>query len=107
MDPIGLYLHIPYCLHKCGYCDFNSHNINEAEMESYVQVLLSEMEHAARDEVLKSGGSLSHHHGIGKIRQDFLPRVFSPGMMDWQLQIKKAADPSNVFGAGNQGFEET
>ena len=69
--------------------------------------VFSEMEHAARDEVLKSGGSLSHHHGIGKIRQDFLPRVFSPGMLDWQLQIKKAADPSNVFGAGNQGFEQS
>ncbi len=48
MDPIGLYLHIPYCLHKCGYCDFNSHNINEAEMESYVRALLSEMEQAAK-----------------------------------------------------------
>jgi oxygen-independent coproporphyrinogen III oxidase len=48
MDPISLYLHIPYCLHKCGYCDFNSHNINEAEMESYVQALLSEMEQAAK-----------------------------------------------------------
>jgi oxygen-independent coproporphyrinogen III oxidase len=48
MDPIGLYLHIPYCLHKCGYCDFNSHNINKAEMESYVQALLSEMEQAAK-----------------------------------------------------------
>ena len=48
MDPIGLYLHIPYCLHKCGYCDFNSHNINEAEMESYVRALLKEMEQAAR-----------------------------------------------------------
>jgi oxygen-independent coproporphyrinogen III oxidase len=48
MEPIGLYLHIPYCLHKCGYCDFNSHNINEAEMESYVQALLGEMEHAAK-----------------------------------------------------------
>lgn len=47
MDPIGLYLHIPYCLHKCGYCDFNSHNINEAEMESYVRALLLEMECAA------------------------------------------------------------
>ena len=69
--------------------------------------VFSEMEHAARDEVLKSGGSLSHHHGIGKIRQDFLPRIFSSGMLDWQLQIKKAADPSNVFGAGNQGFEES
>ena len=48
MNSIGLYLHIPYCLHKCGYCDFNSHNINEAEMESYVRALLSEMEHAAQ-----------------------------------------------------------
>jgi len=48
MEPIGLYLHIPYCLHKCGYCDFNSHNIDEAEMESYVQALLLEMEHYAK-----------------------------------------------------------
>lgn len=44
MDAIGLYLHIPYCLHKCGYCDFNSHNLNEAEMESYVLALLAELE---------------------------------------------------------------
>ncbi|MBL8999058.1 MAG: oxidase, partial [Gemmatimonadetes bacterium] len=31
----------------------------------------AEIEHAARDEILRSGGSLSHHHGIGKIRQRF------------------------------------
>jgi len=49
MDPIGLYLHIPYCLHKCGYCDFNSHNINVAEMKSYVRALLMEMEQAAKN----------------------------------------------------------
>ena len=67
--------------------------------------VFSEMEHAARDEVLKSGGSLSHHHGIGKIRRDFLPQIMSPGMMDWQRQIKSAVDPANVFGAGNQAFD--
>ena len=66
--------------------------------------VFSEMEHAARDEVLKSGGSLSHHHGIGKIRQDFLPQVLSPGIMNWQRKIKHAVDPENVFGVGNQGF---
>ena len=66
--------------------------------------VFSEMEHAARDEVLRSGGSLSHHHGIGKIRRDFLPRVMSDGMLNWQRQIKNAVDPANVFGAGNQGF---
>ena len=67
--------------------------------------VFNEMEHAAREEVLKSGGSLSHHHGIGKIRRDFLPQVLSPGLLDWQRQIKKAVDPANVFGAGNQNFD--
>jgi alkyldihydroxyacetonephosphate synthase len=67
--------------------------------------VFSEVEHAARDEVLKSGGSLSHHHGIGKIRRDFLPEVLSEGILEWQKEIKKAVDPANIFGAGNQGFD--
>jgi alkyldihydroxyacetonephosphate synthase len=64
----------------------------------------SEIEHAARDEVLNSGGSLSHHHGIGKIRQHFLPRIVSPGTLSFAREIKSAVDPTNVFGAGNQMF---
>jgi len=64
----------------------------------------SEIEHAARDAVLEAGGSLSHHHGIGKIRQPFLPRIASPGMIRWGREIKSAVDPTNVFGAGNQLF---
>ena len=62
----------------------------------------AEIERAARDEVLRSGGSLSHHHGIGKLRREFLPRVLSPGMLEWSRRIKAAVDPTNVFGAGNQ-----
>ena len=31
--------------------------------------VFSEIEHNARDEILKQGGSLSHHHGIGKLRK--------------------------------------
>ena len=51
--PIGLYVHIPYCQHKCGYCDFNSHaGSNRAEQARYVDALLREMElWAARPEV--------------------------------------------------------
>jgi oxygen-independent coproporphyrinogen III oxidase len=48
MNSLGLYIHIPYCLHKCGYCDFNSHNINTEEMESYVAALLKEMHNYAQ-----------------------------------------------------------
>ncbi len=42
--PIGLYVHIPYCQHKCGYCDFNSHaGSDRAEQARYVDALLREM----------------------------------------------------------------
>ena len=62
------------------------------------------IEHAARDEVLKQGGSLSHHHGIGKIRQPFVERIASPGLRAFAKQVKRAVDPQNVFGADNQLF---
>jgi alkyldihydroxyacetonephosphate synthase len=66
--------------------------------------IYAEIEHAARDEILCSGGSLSHHHGVGKIRQRFLPRIASPGVAAFAREIKKAVDPTNVFAAGNQLF---
>jgi alkyldihydroxyacetonephosphate synthase len=62
----------------------------------------AQLEHAARDEILRSGGSLSHHHGIGKIRREFLPRIFSPAALEWSAEVKRAVDPANVFGIGNQ-----
>jgi alkyldihydroxyacetonephosphate synthase len=62
----------------------------------------AELEHAARDEILRSGGSLSHHHGIGKIRRDYLPRVFSPTTLQWAADVKRAIDPANTFGIANQ-----
>lgn len=62
-----------------------------------------ELEHAAREEILASGGSLSHHHGIGKIRQDFLGDIYSPGSLGFVRDVKRAVDPKNRFGAGNHG----
>ena len=60
------------------------------------------MEAAARDEVLRCGGSLSHHHGVGKIRSGFLPRIMSKEAMDWNRRTKEALDPNNIFACGNQ-----
>jgi alkyldihydroxyacetonephosphate synthase len=63
-----------------------------------------ELEHAARDEILKSGGSLSHHHGVGKIRKEFLPRAFSPATLELAAGFKQAVDPHNVFGIANHAL---
>jgi oxygen-independent coproporphyrinogen III oxidase len=47
MSSLGVYLHIPYCLHKCGYCDFNSHPENIEEAEAYISALTLEIDHYA------------------------------------------------------------
>ena len=36
---LGLYLHIPFCIQKCGYCDFLSAPAGREEREAYVQAL--------------------------------------------------------------------
>jgi alkyldihydroxyacetonephosphate synthase len=63
--------------------------------------VFAELERAARDEILRSGGSLSHHHGVGKLRREFLPRVFAPAALSWRARLAQAVDPGNLFGAGN------
>lgn len=41
---LGLYAHIPFCMKKCGYCDFLSWCGTSEEKETYVQALLKEVE---------------------------------------------------------------
>src|SRR3990172_6293394 len=43
-EPLSLYLHIPFCTAKCGYCDFNSYAGHEHMIPSYTQTLLREAE---------------------------------------------------------------
>ena len=40
---IGIYVHIPFCVRKCGYCDFLSFTAEDGGMERYIQALLSEI----------------------------------------------------------------
>jgi len=42
-NPLMLYVHIPYCVHKCHYCDFNSHVRGGIDWEGYQQALLAEL----------------------------------------------------------------
>ena len=47
-QPLGLYIHIPYCINKCGYCDFNSHPIKYGEMQAYVDALIIELNYYSK-----------------------------------------------------------
>ncbi len=43
MENLELYLHIPFCVRKCAYCDFLSHTPEKGEIEAYVKALKEEI----------------------------------------------------------------
>ncbi len=48
LPPLSLYIHIPWCVQKCPYCDFNSHALKgEVPHDDYVQHLLADLDNDA------------------------------------------------------------
>jgi alkyldihydroxyacetonephosphate synthase len=62
------------------------------------------LENAARETLLAHGGSISHHHGVGKLRAGFVKQVKTPAGRSWIEGAKHQIDPENIFGIANQGI---
>ncbi len=87
-------------VYQTGVCIYFYLGLNDDDLADPLGTY-GAVEHAARDEILQCGGALSHHHGVGKRRQGFLPEVHSPVALQWLRALKKSVDPKNVFGIGN------
>ncbi|WP_335340249.1 radical SAM protein, partial [Gilliamella sp. Fer4-1] len=73
--PMSLYIHMPWCVQKCPYCDFNSHTIKKApNYEAYIEHLIKDLQH---DAVLCSN-RLIHSIFIG----GGTPSLFSAELID-------------------------
>ncbi len=63
---VGLYIHVPFCLSKCPYCDFYSVRYSREEAERYADALIRNIKHYERefDSVYFGGGTpiLLHEH---------------------------------------------
>jgi putative oxygen-independent coproporphyrinogen III oxidase len=46
-DPLALYIHWPFCVSKCPYCDFNSHVRESVDQDAWLAALLADMAHEA------------------------------------------------------------
>ena len=45
LPPLSLYIHLPWCIQKCPYCDFNSHKLKgELPEIEYINALIADLE---------------------------------------------------------------
>jgi putative oxygen-independent coproporphyrinogen III oxidase len=86
LPPLSLYVHIPWCLRKCPYCDFNSHEKREDLPEAeYVDALVADLESALPN----VWGRRLHTIFIG----GGTPSLFSPEAIDRLLTAVRTRIP--------------
>lgn len=84
--PLSLYVHLPWCLKKCPYCDFNSHEANSGLPEArYLDALVADLEAS----LPLVWGRKVHSIFIG----GGTPSLFSPGGIDRLLADIRARLP--------------
>ena len=83
LPPLALYVHIPWCVRKCPYCDFNSHERRgELPFDAYVDALVADLDH---DLPLAWGRTIQTVFFGGGT-----PSLFPPQSIDRVLQLASA-----------------
>jgi alkyldihydroxyacetonephosphate synthase len=49
---------------------------------------------------IEEGGGISHHHGIGRVRRQWLPSEVGPAGVDLLKNLKQILDPENIMNPG-------
>lgn len=104
LPPLSLYIHIPWCIRKCPYCDFNSHVAGDTLPEDdYVSALLADLSH----EIQHAQGRRLHSIFFG----GGTPSLFSAGaigrILDGAEQALGFADGIEITLEANPGtFEQ-
>ena len=110
--PLSLYIHFPWCVRKCPYCDFNSHAVkNDLPEEAYIDALLADLEQELPSVWGRTVQSVFMGGGT--------PSLFSPDALDRLLagirarlplkpdaEITLEANPGTVEQARFEGYRQ-
>ncbi len=109
--PLSLYIHLPWCLRKCPYCDFNSHASDSPPENAYIDALVADLEASLPliwgrpvQSVFFGGGtpSLFSAAGIARILSETRARLrLSP-----TAEITLEANPGTAEQARFHGFRD-
>ena len=111
MEPLALYIHWPFCVSKCPYCDFNSHVRAQVDAAAWRQALLADLAHEA---ALLPGRRLASIF-FGGGTPSLMPPAIVEALIDaatrhWQpagdIEITLEANPSSVEAANFNAFAQ-
>ena len=125
--PLSLYIHLPWCIKKCPYCDFNSHEvpISGFDEKSYIDALINDLEvelHRMRERTINSifigGGtpSLFLPESLDRLLSSIRARLnlnsnieitleANPGAVDAEKFLEYRAVGINRLSLGIQSFD--
>ena len=93
-------------LYHTGVCIYFMFGFYTRGVENPEEIF-GDIEHSLRQVIIENGGSISHHHGVGKIRKDFLKETLSGLSMELIKSVKQCNDPHNIFGIRNNVFADS
>ncbi|MDH3587963.1 MAG: radical SAM family heme chaperone HemW [Gammaproteobacteria bacterium] len=108
--PLSLYVHFPWCVRKCPYCDFNSHTLRrELPEQTYVDALLKDLD----EELSRSAGRpvVSVFIGGGTpslISPEQIARVLErlAGRLDPDAEVTLEANPGTLDSSRFAGYRD-
>lgn len=115
-DRFGVYVHVPFCASRCGYCDFNTYTPSEVETShaTYLEALNRELERAAAtcelpaaDTVFIGGGtpSLLGADGLGRVLEMIRRHIgIAPGAEITTESNPESTSPAYFDGLLGHGF---
>jgi len=110
--PLGLYVHFPWCVSKCPYCDFNSHALRgQLPATDYVDVLIDDMQRSAAElngrtvESIFLGGGTPSLFSASQM-QRLLDAVRDNLTLAHHVEITMEANPGALEHAEFRGYRE-
>jgi putative oxygen-independent coproporphyrinogen III oxidase len=105
----GIYVHWPFCLKKCPYCDFNSHVRDEIDETRWRAALLAELDHYAALTGNRRVGSVFFGGGTPSLMAPatagaVLDRIQRNWSLDENIEITLEANPTSVEAGRFAGF---
>jgi len=105
----GIYLHWPFCLSKCPYCDFNSHVRAAVDQDRWRAALLTELDHYAAQTPCREVTSVFFGGGTPSLMPPrtvaaLLERIAARWPLSADLEVSLEANPTSVEAARFAGF---